>query len=83
MGASLGYSLAVAGSGKRVLAFIGDGSFQMTAQEVSTMLRYQQAPIIVLINNQGYTIEGACAHASSATMMRWPLLIVNRHAPHT
>jgi len=42
---------------KRVLAFIGDGSFQMSAQEVSTMLRYGLNPIIILVNNRGYTIE--------------------------
>jgi TPP-dependent 2-oxoacid decarboxylase len=36
---------------------IGDGSFQLTAQEVSTMVRYGVRPIIVLVNNRGYTIE--------------------------
>ncbi len=36
---------------------IGDGSFQFTAQEVSTMVRYGTRPIIVLLNNRGYTIE--------------------------
>nr|GMD40064.1 Thiamine pyrophosphate enzyme, C-terminal TPP-binding [Ipomoea batatas] len=34
-----------------------DGSFQVTAQDVSTMLRCGQRPIIFLINNGGYTIE--------------------------
>jgi TPP-dependent 2-oxoacid decarboxylase len=29
----------------------------MTAQEVSTMLRYRLNPIIFLINNGAYTIE--------------------------
>ncbi|GAX76913.1 hypothetical protein CEUSTIGMA_g4359.t1 [Chlamydomonas eustigma] len=42
---------------KRVLTLVGDGSFQMTAQEVSTMLRYSLTPIIILVNNGGYTIE--------------------------
>ncbi|KAI7993811.1 hypothetical protein LOK49_LG11G02707 [Camellia lanceoleosa] len=36
---------------KRVIASIGD------AQDVSTMLRYEQRTIIFLINNGGYTIE--------------------------
>lgn len=53
----LGYSLAAQKRGKRVVAMIGDGSFQMTAQEVSTMIRYGADPIIFLINNKGYTIE--------------------------
>src|SRR5699024_7048647 len=32
-------------------------SFQLTAQELSTILREDLKPIIVLVNNQGYTIE--------------------------
>ncbi|CAO2199128.1 unnamed protein product [Urochloa humidicola] len=55
VGATLGY--AQAAKDKRVIAFIGDGSFQVTAQEVSTMLRWGQNSIIFLINNGGYTIE--------------------------
>jgi len=54
VGATLGYAL---GSPRRLIALIGDGSFQMTAQEVSTMIRYRLRPIIFLINNGGYTIE--------------------------
>ncbi|KAK6943161.1 Thiamine pyrophosphate enzyme, C-terminal TPP-binding [Dillenia turbinata] len=55
VGATLGY--AQAAKDKRVIACIGDGSFQMTAQDVSTMLRCKQKSIIFLINNGGYTIE--------------------------
>jgi len=55
VGATLGYALAK--PEKRVLALIGDGSFQMTAQEVSTMVRHETRPIIFLLNNGGYTIE--------------------------
>jgi pyruvate decarboxylase len=51
----LGY--AQGAKDKRVIACIGDGSFQVTAQEVSTMLRCEQNSIIFLINNGGYTIE--------------------------
>jgi len=32
VGATLGYSLAAAAEGKRLVSFIGDGSFQVTAQ---------------------------------------------------
>src|SRR5699024_1308932 len=42
---------------RRHVLFIGDGSFQLTAQELSTILREDLKPIIVLVNNQGYTIE--------------------------
>lgn len=42
---------------RRTILFVGDGSFQLTAQEVSTMIRHGLKPIIFLINNDGYTIE--------------------------
>jgi indolepyruvate decarboxylase len=42
---------------RRHLLFVGDGSFQLTAQEVSTMLRHDLKPLIFLVNNSGYTIE--------------------------
>nr|AIE47262.1 pyruvate decarboxylase [Hevea brasiliensis] len=55
VGATLGY--AQAAPNKRVIACIGDGSFQVTAQDISTMIRSGQRSIIFLINNGGYTIE--------------------------
>jgi indolepyruvate decarboxylase len=42
---------------RRHLLFVGDGSFQLTAQELSTMLWHDCKPVIFLINNGGYTIE--------------------------
>jgi TPP-dependent 2-oxoacid decarboxylase len=55
-GATLGVTLA-GGAGRRTISLIGDGSFQLTAQEVSTMIRQKANPIIFLLNNRGYTIE--------------------------
>jgi indolepyruvate decarboxylase len=60
---SIGYSVGsllgtlTAAPDRRHLLFVGDGSFQLTAQEVSTMLRHDYKPVIFLINNGGYTIE--------------------------
>jgi indolepyruvate decarboxylase len=60
---SIGYSVGsllgtlTAAPDRRHLLFVGDGSFQLTAQEVSTMLRHDYKPVIFLINNRGYTIE--------------------------
>ena len=60
---SIGYSVGsllgtlTAAPDRRHLLFVGDGSFQLTAQEVSTMLRHDLKPVIFLINNGGYTIE--------------------------
>jgi len=56
VGATLGLAAALEGR-KRVVSLIGDGSFQVTAQEVSTMLRNRLNCIIFLINNGGYAIE--------------------------
>jgi indolepyruvate decarboxylase len=60
---SIGYTVGsllgtlTAAPDRRHLLFVGDGSFQLTAQEVSTMLRHDYKPVIFLINNGGYTIE--------------------------
>lgn len=42
---------------RRHLMMVGDGSFQLTAQEVAQMIRYKLPVIIFLINNRGYVIE--------------------------
>ncbi|KAL3426208.1 thiamine pyrophosphate enzyme [Phlyctema vagabunda] len=59
VGACQGAALAArdAGSNRRTILFVGDGSFQLTAQEVSTMIRLGLKPIIFLICNEGFTIE--------------------------
>jgi indolepyruvate decarboxylase len=60
---SIGYSVGAllgaltAAPDRRHLLFIGDGSFQVSAQELSTILRHDHKPVIFLINNGGYTIE--------------------------
>lgn len=42
---------------RRPILFVGDGSLQLTVQEISTMIRAGLKPIIVVLNNDGYTIE--------------------------
>ncbi len=60
---SIGYSLpatlgvSLARPDKRIIDVIGDGAFQMTAQELSTIIRKQCNPIIFVLNNKGYVIE--------------------------
>jgi indolepyruvate decarboxylase len=60
---SIGYTLpallgaSTAARQRRNILFIGDGSFQMTAQELSTILRCGLKPVIFVLNNSGYTIE--------------------------
>lgn len=53
--ATFGY--AVGAPGRRIVLMVGDGSFQLTAQEVCQMIRLKLPVIIFLINNRGYTIE--------------------------
>lgn len=62
---SIGYTLPallgtqLANLSRRNILIIGDGSFQLTVQELSTILRQNLNPIIFLINNNGYTVERA------------------------
>ncbi|GAV54744.1 hypothetical protein ZYGR_0AS00660 [Zygosaccharomyces rouxii] len=42
---------------KRVVLFIGDGSLQLTVQEISTMVKWGLKPYLFVLNNDGYTIE--------------------------
>ena len=53
--AIFGYALGA--PDRRIVALIGDGSFQLTAQELAQMIRQKLPAIIFLINNRGYTIE--------------------------
>jgi TPP-dependent 2-oxoacid decarboxylase len=53
--AALGVSLAC--PKKRAVVLTGDGAFQMTAQEVSTLLRHNCPAIILVVNNDGYLVE--------------------------
>ena len=53
--AALGVGLAA--PQRRPVVFIGDGAFQMVAQELSTLLRHHLNPVIFLMNNRGYTVE--------------------------
>ena len=42
---------------RRVILFIGDGSLQLTVQEISTLIRWNLKPYLFILNNNGYTIE--------------------------
>jgi len=58
VGSTLGAALAAKDCKlNRTILFVGDGSLQLTVQELSTMLRKGVKPIIFVLNNSGYTIE--------------------------
>jgi pyruvate decarboxylase/indolepyruvate decarboxylase len=54
--ASFGYAMGL-DADRRLVSVIGDGSFQLTAQEVANMIRHGQKTLIFLVNNRGYVIE--------------------------
>lgn len=62
---SIGYTLAAAFGAqtacpnRRVIVLTGDGAAQLTIQELGSMLRDKQHPIILVLNNKGYTVERA------------------------
>ncbi|USS85454.1 thiamine pyrophosphate-binding protein [Fructilactobacillus myrtifloralis] len=61
--ASIGYAFPaalgsqLANPDRRHLLSIGDGSFLLTIQELAFAIEHQLTPIILLLDNQGYTIE--------------------------
>jgi alpha-keto-acid decarboxylase len=63
--ASIGYTLpallgaGTAEPGRRGVLLIGDGAAQMTVQELSTVLRLELPAVVVVVDNDGYTVERA------------------------
>jgi indolepyruvate decarboxylase len=60
---SMGFSVpaalgaCVAKPEDRVLVIVGDGAFQMTGQEMSSLIRLGHAPVIIVLDNHGYGTE--------------------------
>ncbi|MBC6500112.1 indolepyruvate decarboxylase [Citrobacter freundii] len=78
---SIGYALPAAFGAqtacpeRRVVLIIGDGAAQLTIQELGSMLRDGQSPVILLLNNDGYTVEraihGATQRYNDIAAWRW------------
>jgi indolepyruvate decarboxylase len=51
------FGAAVAAPNKRVVLITGDGSHQLTVQEISQFGRLGMKPVIFVLNNSGYLIE--------------------------
>lgn len=67
--AAFGYALRH--PDRRTIVVVGDGSFQVTAQEVSQMVRYKVPITIILVNNRGYTIEVEIHDGSYNKITNW------------
>ena len=67
--ASLGYALGA--PQRRLIALIGDGAFQLAAQEVAQMIRHKLPVTLFLINNRGYTIEAEIHDGPYNNIKNW------------
>lgn len=47
----------MADKNKKTILFTGEGSHQLTAQAISNIMYHRLKPIIIVLNNSGYTIE--------------------------
>ena len=53
------FGIALADPSRRTILFTGEGSHQLTANEIGNMGRYGANPIIFVLNNEGYLVERA------------------------
>jgi TPP-dependent 2-oxoacid decarboxylase len=67
--ASLGVQLA--NPTLRALVLVGDGAFQMTGMELSTVARFGLNPIVVVLNNCGYGTERPMQDGSFNNVQLW------------
>jgi pyruvate decarboxylase len=80
VGSSLGAALAAREKGcNRVILFVGEGSLQLSVQELSPTIRKGLTPIVFVINNSGYTIErcihGLHRHYNDVANWNWTALL--------
>jgi indolepyruvate decarboxylase len=66
---ALGAQLAAPQS--RPLVLVGDGAFQMTGMELSTIARYGLNPIVIVLNNGGYGTERPMLDGSFNDVLPW------------
>lgn len=55
----------------RPLVIVGDGAFQMTGMEISTALRFNLNPIVIVLNNGGYGTERSILDGSFNDIPTW------------
>jgi indolepyruvate decarboxylase len=60
----------------RALVLVGDGAFQMTGMELSTVARYKLNPIIVVLNNRGYGTERPMQDGSFNDVLEWQYSLI-------
>lgn len=74
---SMGYAIPaalgaqIAKPGFRPIVVVGDGAFQMTGQELSSIARLALNPIIFVMNNHGYTTQRYLKDGSYNDIYNW------------
>ena len=53
------FGVALADPNRRTILITGEGSHQLTANEIGNMGRFGANPIILCLNNDGYMVERA------------------------
>ena len=55
----------------RPIVLVGDGAFQMTGTELATCLRQGLSPIVVILNNRGYSTEREILDGAFNDLHEW------------
>jgi indolepyruvate decarboxylase len=55
----------------RPLVLVGDGAFQMTGMELSTVARFGLTPIVMVLNNEGYGTERPMLDGRFNDVLNW------------
>lgn len=55
----------------RPIVLVGDGAFQMTGTELSTCIRHGQIPVIIVLNNHGYSTERGILEGTFNDIHEW------------
>jgi len=55
----------------RQIVIVGDGAFQMTGMEISTIARFNLNPVIIVLNNGGYGTERPMLDGPFNDILRW------------
>ncbi|MDA0835374.1 MAG: thiamine pyrophosphate-binding protein [Planctomycetota bacterium] len=56
---------------RRPIVLVGDGAFQMTCLELSTALRHGFNPVVIVLNNKGYTTERFLQEGPFNDILNW------------
>jgi indolepyruvate decarboxylase len=63
--------VALANPKLRPVVLVGDGAFQMTGMELATVVRQKLNPIVIVLDNHGYTTERAIQDGPYNDILNW------------